>query len=573
MNQKPRVPKNKKAGSKPVITRYAPPPGYVPPQPGASAVPPPPPPPPPPPVSAPPYSQHSVYPQHAAQQYAATTPTTPQAWAASPQSYTAPAHQWPQAPVTPTGYAPQQLQQPQAAQPAQAQSGYNAYGQPISPYPAQQSPAQAYPPPVTYPTPHMQSAHPSYPPYGAQQPQQVPIVQAPHAPHAPHPPITPYSSLRTPQLQVPQYPQSAQYQGQSPRTPIAPSFTPQQPQAQGWQPYQPPATNYSAFQPRSANTGPATPYQRPQTRDNARHNTHNGGYHGRNRERGSGGRNAANKDGATKQPQQPAGENTTSRLPSPPNFFPRNHISKNKFNGPKHSQKVDSPIAAVKENNDPVKTTSDASVEKGKNILGSKYYDSEGKPIPREEVEGDEDAKKDPVWNSVRSEGGTTRADLSGETCTINEEDEELIKKLKASTQGEKTSANGSGTTENAKPDTQKKEGGGKKRNWDDFLGGKQNPGQEQQQGGRPNKRRYGHEGRNRRNNRQRRGGGGGGGHGADHRAHNKNTSQDTQMAGTAKNESQPPPAPAPPVTRSVHPLPPKPTVGPPPPAPAPSEI
>jgi hypothetical protein len=108
--------------------------------------------------------------------------------------------------------------------------------------------------------------------------------------------------------------------------------------------------------------------------------------------------------------------------------------------------------------------------------------------------------------------------------------------------QGEKTSANGyvlpylptywtwnisdsfprSGSTDNAKPDTQKKEGGGKKRNWDDFLGGKQNPGQEQQQGGRPNKRRYGHEGRNRRNNRQRRGGGGGGGHGADHRAYNK---------------------------------------------------
>jgi hypothetical protein len=100
---------------------------------------------------------------------------------------------------------------------------------------------------------------------------------------------------------------------------------------------------------------------------------------------------------------------------------------------------VDCPIDAVIDSTEPLKySTSDAPSGRGKNLIGSKYFDSEGKPIKRDETEKTEVEMKDPVWNSVR--GGTTRAEMEGCTYTLDPETQEVIDQLKVNmTSGEKT--------------------------------------------------------------------------------------------------------------------------------------
>lgn len=189
-------------------------------------------------------------------------------------------------------------------------------------------------------------------------------------------------------------------------------------------------------------------------------------------------------------------------------------------------QRVDHPIGAT---HDPEASLTDPvvdePVEKGKNIVGSKYFDSEGNPINRADIEADEDMKNDPVWISIRT-GGTTRVILHGERVPLTAEEEELIKRMKVNVGGSvKANANAyellhfpgrytaNRSRRNAGIDASDPSAGrkseGKKRSWDDFQGGANKPVQDQDR--RPNKRRHGNDGRHRRSNRNRHGNRGGG--------------------------------------------------------------
>ena len=97
---------------------------------------------------------------------------------------------------------------------------------------------------------------------------------------------------------------------------------------------------------------------------------------------------------------------------------------------------MDCPIDAVIDSTDPLKySASDAPSDRGKNLIGSKYFDSEGKPIKRDEAEKTEE---DPVWSSSR--GGTTRAEMDDCTYTLDPESQEVMDQLRANmTGGEKT--------------------------------------------------------------------------------------------------------------------------------------
>lgn len=107
------------------------------------------------------------------------------------------------------------------------------------------------------------------------------------------------------------------------------------------------------------------------------------------------------------------------------------------------SRRADHPVGATYDPEESlIDSVTDEPVDKGKNIVGSKYFDSEGKPINREEIAADEDMKKDPVWISVRT-GGTTRVDLHGEREPLTAKEEELIDQMKVKVGArEKASAN-----------------------------------------------------------------------------------------------------------------------------------
>lgn len=136
----------------------------------------------------------------------------------------------------------------------------------------------------------------------------------------------------------------------------------------------------------------------------------------------------------------------------------------------KSPQPVDSPIEAIYDatTEHPNSITTNPGANKGKNVIGSKYFDSEGnrikienivkkpakkegaeeKPNDMEDVEADSTAKEDtqeeskadeiedPVWHSVRT-GGSTRADMEGYNYVPDQETEDLIKQLKRAQGGE----------------------------------------------------------------------------------------------------------------------------------------
>jgi len=110
----------------------------------------------------------------------------------------------------------------------------------------------------------------------------------------------------------------------------------------------------------------------------------------------------------------------------------------------KSPQRVDCPIEAVIESTELlIYSTLDSPSDRGKNIIGSKYFDSEGKRINRENIEADESMKKDPIWTSVRT-SRTTRVDMEGYIATMDSQTEELISQLKVHmASGEKASSNG----------------------------------------------------------------------------------------------------------------------------------
>lgn len=68
--------------------------------------------------------------------------------------------------------------------------------------------------------------------------------------------------------------------------------------------------------------------------------------------------------------------------------------------------------------------------DRGKNIVGSKYFDTEGNPINREEIEQNEDMKNDPVWRSVRT-GETTRITMSDTKLPMDEGMEKVLDECK----------------------------------------------------------------------------------------------------------------------------------------------
>lgn len=67
---------------------------------------------------------------------------------------------------------------------------------------------------------------------------------------------------------------------------------------------------------------------------------------------------------------------------------------------------------------------------KGVNISGTKYFDSEGKPIKQENIENDESMKNDPVWKSAKT-GESTRADLTDCDVKMDEELEKVIEECR----------------------------------------------------------------------------------------------------------------------------------------------
>jgi hypothetical protein len=108
----------------------------------------------------------------------------------------------------------------------------------------------------------------------------------------------------------------------------------------------------------------------------------------------------------------------------------------------KEPQRVYRPIGPVFDPDEPLALISaDESPDAKKNIVGSKYFDSDGNPINREELDAEMDEnKKDPVWISVRT-GGTTRVDMDGYTYTLTAEDEELINQMKVNIRSGETVA------------------------------------------------------------------------------------------------------------------------------------
>jgi len=148
------------------------------------------------------------------------------------------------------------------------------------------------------------------------------------------------------------------------------------------------------------------------------------------------------------QQQPPPAETAAPRPPSPPRFFAnQTSITAAKANseavGSGAPQRADHPVGATYDPEESlIDPVLDEPVDKGKNVVGSKYFDSEGKPINREEIEADEDMKKDPVWISVRT-GGTTRVVLHGEREPLTAKEEELIRQMKVNVGArEKANAN-----------------------------------------------------------------------------------------------------------------------------------
>lgn len=285
MSQKPRPAKThsnaqSKKNSKPVITRYAPPPGYVPP-------------------SAPPHGRPSVNTAMAApyaqaahygpQSYSQTSsPATPQ-WQNSPQAYGTP--QW-QSPTTgtPTSYGP--YQQPQSANPAYGHS-------PITPYthqqsPVQQSPGHGFAP--KYPTSQPPAAG-----YYSAQPVQAHAPQAGFGLPAPATPATPYTQAPVQNTYQAPFPQQA-----APITYPTYSQSAQTPQP-SYPPYQPPRSSPVAL---ASSSAPhfAAPYAQAGPTHGNRNNHNN--------------RNNRNRDGRNKRFQATTPvEKPEVRPPSPPRIF------------------------------------------------------------------------------------------------------------------------------------------------------------------------------------------------------------------------------------------------------------
>ncbi|TGZ82415.1 hypothetical protein EX30DRAFT_370529 [Ascodesmis nigricans] len=491
-----------KKTNKPVITRYPPPPGYGAPTPTGTI--------PPAGVPAPvPYPQ-PAYPMHTA---SPQPPQTPQ-WQQPPPSYPAPTQQWtsqaqsPQQPVAGPTYGPPHSQQSAYPAPTYPQPGPGPTNYPsLNPAPPQGYVQQT-------PYPHTRQ------PY--QQPYSAPVLQ-PTAAYTPPAPFAP------PHAPPPAYPQ-AQYKPPPPSLPGPPVPVPQR-SANGFQPYQPPPMATHRF-----SNG------RFQNQGGPRQNAHN--HYQNNQGNNHGSNSKSNRN--FKRFNQPQQTNDLSSLPpppKPPRFWPLPEPGPKNKNGVvvwTPAQPLHRPLAATYEETEAqLKENFVPPEDRGKNLVCSKYFDSEGNPINREEIENNEDMKNDPVWHSVRT-GGSTRVQYTQEKPVMDEEMLKVVAECKLNLLSEEKLAARKYAKYHIDNGIGSNDGDGKKRSWDDFIDRNSNDSEQ-----RSGKRRHG--GRNGRSNRNRYGNKNGG---------NRRMGQD----GPSQKNNPPP------LHRNIHPLPPKPVGLPPPP-------
>jgi hypothetical protein len=110
----------------------------------------------------------------------------------------------------------------------------------------------------------------------------------------------------------------------------------------------------------------------------------------------------------------------------------------------KPPQPLDCPLGATYDSIESQTSLSvNVTTDRGKNIIGTRYFDSEGNSINRVDIEKDRESRNDPVWISLRT-GGSTSLDTEGYVFQIDDQTEKLVAQMKKDLVGElKSSPNG----------------------------------------------------------------------------------------------------------------------------------